>query len=153
MDHTQLTWYAPKYIHTHKSQDWYWVVCIVAGAIAIIAFIVNNVLFGILVIVGTFSLVLRAKTVPEMHAVKIDSRGVMIDKVIYPYENIRSVWVETEQLVPRLMITSNKKWSPLIVVLLGNSDPDEVREFLSKKVPIVHASEPFLEKMLIFLGF
>jgi hypothetical protein len=149
----EITWQAPSHIHTEKSSDWYIIVVIVSITLAIIAFILGNVLFGILIIIGSFTLCLHASKEPKMINIKLNTRGLYINDSLVRYEDLESFWVEEEELYPRILFKQHKLLSTHLVVILEEINPSEVREFLKNYLVEEKMSEPFLEKLLIYFGF
>ncbi len=148
-----ITWTAPQYMHTEKTTDWYWIVGIISVTLSIISIVLGNVLFGILILVGTFTLSLYASRPPEMHEIKISDKGVQVDKILYPYNSLESFWIEEYELHPRILLKSEKKLMPYIVILLGDVPAEDIRTALSVYLHEIKHSEPFLEKLLILFGF
>ena len=149
----KIEWQALEYIHKEKTSDWYWIVGIITVSIAIIAIILNNVIFGILIVISTFTLSLYATRKPEIIPIEISSLGIKINSTLHPFTDLESFWVETRDAYPRVILKSKKKISLYIVILLGNADSEDVREMLTQYLPETEHSEPFLEKVLLYLGF
>ena len=149
----KLQWQAHEYIHTEKSADWYWIVAIVVTSVAIISIILSNLIFAILIIVSFFTLSLFASRKPEIVLMEINNLGVNVGNTHYPYVHLESFWVETRELHPRIIIKSQKTFMPFVIVLIEDMEPEKIREFLSKYLPEVEHTEPFLEKLLIYFGF
>ena len=148
-----LSWNTPTHIHIEKNSDWYWIVGIVSITLAFISILLGNVLFGILIIVGSATLTLYASKKPDTVSVEIHSKGITIHNTFYPYTNLESFWVEEKELVPRILFKSTKKIAPYISILTGNEDSEQIRHELLLYLPEVKHSEPFLEKLLIYFGF
>lgn len=149
----KIEWKAPEYIHTEKTSDWFWVVGIISISITIICFILGNVIFGLLILISSITLSLYAARPPEMIKIEIDNSGIKIGDIFHSFEDINSFWVENGDAYPRMFIKSKKKISMYIRILLEDTDPIEVRDFLSKHIPEIRYTEPLLEKFMIYLGF
>lgn len=149
----ELFWETPEYMHTEKGADWYWIVGIISITISILSVVLGNILFAVLIIVGSFTLCLYASRPPELIPIKINQKGIRIKDLFYPYNSLESFWVEEEELHPRIIIKSQKTFSPHIVVLIHEIDPDDIRDMLLQYLPEEKQSEPFLEKLFIYFGF
>jgi hypothetical protein len=149
----KLSWHTQEYHYREKSADWYWVVGIVSISLAIIAVILNNIIFAIFIIVSAFSLSLFASKKPNLVEISIEKDSVAIGDKRHSYEGFESFWVETKDGIPRMLFRSKKIYAPLLVVFIDDVDPEKVREALSEYLPEEELSEPFLEKLLIYLGF
>ena len=99
-----LNWQAHEYLYSEKTADWYWIVSIITISIAIIAIILNNIIFAILIIVSSFTLSLFASRKPEIIDVEINPSGVTVGKTHYPYAHLDSFWVETREFQPKIIL-------------------------------------------------
>lgn len=149
----KISWESVEYIHTEKTNDWYWIVGIVTLSIAVISIILNNVIFAILIIISSFTLSLFASRKPDMVPVHIDNLGVTFGKTHYPYLNLESFWIETRDNFPRLLVKSKKILMPYIVIHIHIDDAGEIRTILGQHLREEEHTEPLLEKILIYLGF
>jgi len=150
---TKLSWHAPEYIHTEKNPDWYWIVAIVTVTIALIAIILNNVIFALLIIVSSFTLTLLAGRKPERVHIEISERRISVGKIHYNYAELDSFWVEKRHVFPKLVLKSKKVFLPYVNILIEEVEPEKVREVLSDHLPEEEHVEPLFEKILVYLGF
>lgn len=150
-----LSWTTVEYFHQEKTSDWYWMVGIVTVSIAVISIIMNNVIFAILILVSSFTLSMFASKPPLEVDIHIDDMGIQIGKIMYPYQNLESFWVETREGNDRVLIKSKKMLMPLIIIFINETEvrPGDVRTLLLKHLQEEEHSEPFLEKVLVYLGF
>ncbi len=153
MDKSPLQWETLEYIHTEKSADWFWTVGIIAVAIAATAIILNNVLFGILILLATFTLCIYAARHPLVIDVEINDRGIRIDKYFHPYTSLDSFWVEENVHHPKILVKSKKLLMPYITVHIEDMDPDEIRDYLNHFLIEEEHTEPFLQKLMEHVGF
>lgn len=149
----RIEWVAHSYEHKERSQDWIWAVSIVAIALAVVSAIFGNMILGLLIVVATFTLMLFINREPEEAEIIIDERGVTKDHLHYPYETLHSFHIDIEHSHPKVLIRSQKALLPLIVVPLGDADPEEVYEALSQFLKEETHSLPIVENILEFLGF
>ncbi len=148
-----LTWETDEHLYTEKTADWYWIVGIITISIAVISIILNNLIFAILIIVSSFTLSLFASKRPQIIKVSIDNSSVTIGKTRYPFSELESFWVETREHIPKMLFKSKKVFMPYIVVFIEEHSPDEVREVLLEHLHEEEHVEPFLWKLLQYLGF
>ena len=149
----KISWEAPLHIYKEKNADWYWIVGIVTISIAIVAIILNNVIFAILILVSSFTLSLLASRKPDVVRMEINNTGIVVGNTQYPFAHLESFWVETREVYPKIILKSKKMLMPFITVLLLDADQNNAREKLLQHLPEVEHTEPFLEKLLIYLGF
>ncbi len=149
----KLSWKTVEYLHHEKTTDWYWIVGIVTISLAIIAVILGNLIFGIFIIVASFTLSLFASRKPGLMSVSIDSSGVSVGKTHYPFTELDSFWIETREGEPKLILKSKKIFSSFIVAYINEVEVDKVYKMLIQDLPEEEHIEPILEKLLIYLGF
>lgn len=150
---TRLAWEAHVYEYKERSMDWYWAVAIVTGALAAVALILGNAIIAILIVVSAFNLALFVNREPETISVSIDEDGVTRDGLHYPYEALRSFWIDHEHNHPRFYLRSAKAYMPLIMVPLGSADVEEIADLLDDNLEEEHHAPPLVERLLEALGF
>ncbi len=149
----KISWKTIEYLHQEKSTDWYWIVGIVTVSIAIISILLNNLIFAILIIVASFTLTLFASKHPEEMLVELKEKEIVFGKTKFPYTELDAFWVETKEGLPRIILKSRKIFMPYISIFLEDTDPEQVKEFLSPKLKSEEMTEPLFEKILLYLGF
>ena len=154
MSHRPLEWEAQEHVHMEKTSDWYWAVGIITVAAVVTSIIFNNILFGLVLLLGSITLTMHAMKEPPYREYRLTERGLHIDEVYYPFQNLESFWIEEDFYPTRILIKSKKVFMPLIVVPLHDDmDPDLVRGYLLPHIKVEEHHEPLLHKVLEYLGF
>ncbi|MEI6191201.1 MAG: hypothetical protein WCP24_02435 [bacterium] len=149
-----LTWQAPEYHHYKRSTDWFWAVGIITICIAVLAFIFNNALFGILILLSAGILVFYALRTPEDVEYEINKRGIMVGKELHPYMTLEAFWIETRNNIePKIILKSKKSFLPYIIIPVHNDSADEVADVLRNFLEEKELSEPSAHKVMEYLGF
>lgn len=149
-----MEWDAHEYEHKERSSDWFWAVGIISVSVAIASVIFGNIIFGILVLVGTFALSIFASRPPSTFHIVVDEKGVSKGRIQYPYSTLHSFWIDTDHPHQKIILRSEKMFMPLIVVPLGEGvNVDELHDNLSQTLTEEFHSLPFVEKILEYLGF
>lgn len=110
-----ITWTTEAPREIYRSGDWFWTVGGISLAIAVAALLVHNWLFSILILLAGSTIILNAIKKPLPTTCTINSRGVVVNKQFFPYNNLTSFWIEDEgnptlilhvagALVPRLWV-------------------------------------------------
>jgi len=152
----KISWEAADHIKTERNTDWYWIVGIIGIGITILAIYFNNVLFGLLILIGVFVIFIQSHAEPKMQNYEINRKGIVVGETLYPYSSLESFWVIDEDGWDRdrMLIKSQKTFMPIIVLPLGeNSSPDEIRDYLLEYLDEEQIEEGFLDKLAIVLGF
>ena len=148
-----LKWSAPEYNHYQRSTDWFWAVGIITISITVLAFIFDNALFGILILLSAGILIFFALRVPEEVEYEINNRGIIVGKDLHPYLTIESFWVETRNNDPKIILKSKKAIMPFIIIPLHEDSVDEVSAVLREFLEEVELAEPASHKVMEYLGF
>lgn len=149
-----ISWNAPSHFYIQKSSDWYWSVGIITLALAAVAFIFGEIITGILILVAAGALVLHASHPAHELYCEINDRGVILDKVLYPFLTLDSFWVPHDEFPAKLILKSSKTFMPLIVIYMTDDvDPEQVREILLQYISETEHREPLLKHVLESLGF
>lgn len=153
MTNTPLEWEAHEYVHTDKSTDWYWSVGLIAITLAVIAILMHNLLFAVVIIVATAALLMLSVRKPRLIKFEINSRGVVIDDLLYPYSTLDSFWVEDKFFVDKLILKSQKPLMPLIVIPFTDINPEEMRDTMLQYLHEEEHEEPLSHSLMERLGF
>ncbi len=149
-----IQWDAHEYEHKERSQDWFWAVGIITISITVASIIFGNIIFAILVLVGTFALSLFINRPPETIHIEIDETGITKGNVRYPYESLSSFWIDSEHSHPKILLKSEKTFMPLIIVPIDHDiDMERLNRTLLRFLREEYHSPPFVEKVLEYLGF
>ncbi len=148
-----ITWETPEHVDYIRGNDWYWAVAIITLTVAVLAFIFDNPIFAIFVIVAAIALVIKVSREPDTLRCEINDRGVVVNDILYPFISIESFWVDVLHHTPKLVLKSHRAMMPYIIIPLLNIDPEDVRAVLLTYVAEVEHPEPLLHKILDWLGF
>ena len=150
-----LVWKAHEYEYREKSVDWFWALGIIATTGATAAVVLGNILFAVLIVIGTLTLALYAVRKPNLTQFEINDRGIRIDNTIHPYTSLDSFWVDDidERALPKLLIKSKKTLMPYIIIPLDRVSPADVRECLFLYLDEEEHTEPLPHKIMDYLGF
>ena len=149
-----LKWQAPEYHHYQRSNDWFWAVGIITVSIATLAFVFNNALFGILILLSACILIFYVLRPPENIEYEVNQRGIVVGKELHPYLTIEAFWLETRgNIEPKIILKSKKTFLPYIIIPVHNESADEVASVLRNFLEEKELSEPMAFKVMEYLGF
>ena len=150
---TLISWDAPEHMRTEKTNDWYWAVGIITVTAVTLCFIFGNVIFGILILVGVFSLIVHGTRESRMIHIEINDRGIVINNTLYPFLGLESFWIDAHEIPPKILVKSHKLFMPYIVIYINEVDPEKVREVLLRYISETEHFEPMTQKILERFGF
>lgn len=149
-----IAWQTLEYQHRERGGDWFWVTGIVAVSLAVTAILFKNFLFGILIIIAAFALMLQAARKPRLLRFVINQTGVVAGQAAHPFSSLESFWIdETNPTDVHLLIKSKSLAAMLIVIPLGNTKPQMVKDFLTQHLTEEELHEPLAQKIMEALGF
>jgi len=150
MEETNIEWQAFEYPYQTKTADWFWVVWIIAVGIAVTAYLFNNILFGVFVLLGAFSLSLFGSRQPDLLIFRLSPKGITIKNKLIPFFSLKSFWVEDGKII----FQAKNKIIPFIVVPLNDEiDNEQLREYLLEHLEEEEHHEPILQRIAERLGF
>lgn len=139
-----------------RSEDWFWGLIVLAFFSAIISLIFGNLLLAIIIVLGAFSLYHHERRPADTEvSVKIDKRGVQLNKELFTYEKIRSFWIEERQenKPPTLILHYQRMFVPNIHIPIIGPSVEVVRETLLKFGEEEKHQETFTEHIFETFGF
>lgn len=149
----KLEWTALEYEEKERGKDWFWalgVIVLTAGAASVIF---SNYFFAMLIVLGGIMLGFFAVKKPDTVSYELNGSGLKVGTRLYPYENIKSFWVQADAR-PTLFIKSERFFMPILSIPIESSMPTEVREiFLSQNIAEEEMKEHVSDKIMESLGF
>ncbi|MDR3519733.1 MAG: hypothetical protein P4L63_02510 [Candidatus Pacebacteria bacterium] len=155
----KLNWSALEYEEKERSMDWFWALGIIVITSSIAAIIFNDYFFAVLLILSGLLLGFFAVKKPDMISYEMNDMGLKIGSRIYPYENIKSFWVQTPQqdkpnTKSLLFIKSERIFMPIITVPITEEITEEIHSALSSKgIAEEEMRQHPSEKIMEVLGF
>src|SRR5258706_15804151 len=93
----KLEWSALEYEERERSPDWFWALGIIVATSSIAAIIFGNYFFAALLILSGVLLGFFAIKKPDLVTYELNNKGLKIRNRLYPYENIKSFWVQVDR--------------------------------------------------------
>lgn len=151
---TILRWSAYEHEHVERSADWYWALGIVTVSIVIISILLHNTLFGVVIVIAAFTILLLARTPPKPVDFEISDRGIRINQTLHRYNEIISFWVEDELSDRPMLLVDTTKWmAPNLIIPIEHIESALVRAYLQERATEKHMNEPWAHHILEFFGF
>jgi hypothetical protein len=149
----KLSWSALEYEEKERSADWFWALGIIVVTSSSAAIIFGNYFFATLLILSGLLLGFFAVKKPDLIHYELNEKGLKIQNRLYPYENIKSFWVQTG-IKPMLFIHSERVFIPIISIPIEENMAEEIHSLmLAQNIPEVEMKEHPSEKIMEVLGF
>jgi hypothetical protein len=151
---SKLEWTALEFQQYSKNTSWFVVGGLIAFSLFLWAALTKNFLLVILVILGYFTVMAFALKKPRKIRLAITPRGVMIDRVLYRFDNLKSFWIFYDPPeLKELSLRSKKTIMPYIKIPLGQQNPVKVRQVLLKYLPERKQEESLIDNLARSLRF
>lgn len=149
------TWQALEYHHKEKTRDWFLGLAMITITIAVISVLLGDSLFAIVILLSGFALALVAQRPPRTITIQMGTRGILIDKSLFLYNELDAFWIEVEEnpAHPKILFKSKRLLMPYVIAPLGDMDPNEIGDFLAHFLPEIEQKEPLLQRLLEDFGF
>lgn len=149
-----VSWEAPQHHHVEKGNDWFFALAIIILALIIVALLMNNVLFALVMGIGGGVLAMSAAKRPAIVSYAVTVRGVKVEDELFPYTRLRSYHIDEEDpRGPQLLISTERKSIPLLVLPIPPDHVDDIEGILSERLPEEFIQEPLALKVLELFGF
>lgn len=150
-----IHWSAYEHEHTERESDWFWALGIAAVSIALISVILDDIFFGIFIIIAAFTLALFARRPPELVTFAFWDKGLSINETFHRYEEITAFWIDEEHHSGyiHLLLETQKLMSPSIIIpITEDVDTNALHAFLIRRVQEKPMKEPLAHRIIEFLG-
>jgi hypothetical protein len=151
---TIVEWQSPEHHYDSRTNDWYWILGIVAVGGAVLAFFFDNFLFGIFILLSAFTVGFLSWRETKDVGVKITNKGIVFHKHLYPFRSHRSFWIDDEHhRGARILLHPTSSFLPLTVVpVADNIELNELRELLLEFLDEEHLEESFVHRLFDKIG-
>ena len=155
----KLVWSALEYEDKEKSSDWFWALGIIMVSSSIAAIIFGDYFFAALLILSGFLLGFFAIKKPDTITYELNTAGLKIGARMYPYENIKSFWIQLgahpeAKVKSLLFINSERVFMPILTLPINEDIAEDIHGILSaRNIPEVEMKEHPSEKIMEVLGF
>lgn len=147
-------WEAYEFVQKKKRPDWFWALGVIALAGSAVAFIYGNFLFGIFIILATVAMMYFGTAKPHRIKYYIAVDGVHYDGRFYPFERLKSFWMEELGGEKRVLIKSDKTFLPIMVLPFEDDETgEEIFSILSEVLEQEEIHESHAHKIMDRLGF
>ena len=149
-----VSWEAPQHHHVEKGNDWFFALAIIVVAFVVVAFLLNNVMFALLLGIAGGVLAMSAAKRPAIVPYAVTVRGVKVEDELFPYATLHSFHIDEEDSRgPQLLIKTLRRSVPLLVLPIPLDHVDDIEALLKEKLPEELIEEPFFLKVLELFGF
>lgn len=157
-DFPRFSWVTHQYERHERSNDWYWILGIVAAIGVALSIVFQNYLLAILIALGATMIGILANREHEELRVEILGKGIHINKNLYPYKKIKSFWMyqaTTRQgLQYRMILEIARPLLPFFTIQLDPKvDLVQLREYLRTRILEKEHREPALDGIMRNLKF
>ncbi|MBX4216119.1 hypothetical protein KW797_04180 [Candidatus Parcubacteria bacterium] len=145
-----ISWEVFEHEHYHEEPEWYWVLGIIAVSGSMAAFLMGNLLFGILILLGGATMALHSTREPSFLRIELSKKGIRLNREQHSIESITSFSIDGE----KLLIEKHAFWHPFIIIPIGEGvPPEEIRGVLGAKLPEKNHKEPAAHRIMGHFGF
>jgi hypothetical protein len=155
----KLVWSALEYEEKDRSQDWFWALGVIVVTSSIASIIFGNYFFAALLILSGVLLGFFAIKKPDTVTYELNTKGLKIRNRLYPYENIKSFWVQFDtsgenKFKPILFIHSERAFMPILSIPINEDNAEDIHSILTgQNIDEVEMKEHPSEKIMEVLGF
>src|SRR5258708_724375 len=112
-----MRWSGHEHEHIERGSDWFWALAIVTLCIAVVAILLHDVLFALLIVLAATVIGILATMRSDATEFEVSDRGVRVGRELHRYDEILAFWVEDEHDAPPILLIDTVKFmSPNIVI-------------------------------------
>ncbi|MFA6177715.1 MAG: hypothetical protein WC694_02370 [Candidatus Paceibacterota bacterium] len=155
----KLIWSALEYEEKYRTSDWFWALGVIVVTSSIASIIFENYFFAALIILSGILLGFFAIKKPDTVTYELNKKGLIIRHRLYPYENIKSFWIQIGEhpetnIKPILFIHSERAFMPILAIPINETIVEDIHSImLSRDIAEVEMKEHASEKIMEALGF
>ncbi len=134
-DKPVFSWKASEFAQYSKKSIWFIIVSVAAVALALLLYLQQNWTGIAVVVAGAFALLSQARSKPKSISCTVYRQGIVINEKAYAYTEFKSFWIIYGDH-PAVRFEPTKKFSVIVNVPIAEEDPEQIKLFLSKFLPM-----------------
>lgn len=132
---TKFAWEVPEFQDYTRGKRWYIVASIIGLSLLIYSIYTANLLFGMIIIIASVTLVKIDKSKPNNLQFIITTKGIVLGDKYYEYGDVHSFYIVYDPPeVSNLFIEFKNVLRPRINIPLFEQNPIEIRKVLKKNI-------------------
>ena len=149
----KIEWSALEYDERERSKDWFWALGIIVVTSSLAAIIFGNYFFAALLIISGALLGFFAIKKPDTVFYEINDQGLKIRTRLFPFQNMKSFWVQTEAR-PILFVKTERLFMPIISIPIEENLAEKINSiFLAENIAEEEMQEHPSQTIMESLGF
>lgn len=131
-------WEGHEYTFEEKGADWYWALGVIAVAGIVACILFKNFILALVVLAASGAVAVTAARATRTHRFAITSEGVMVDDMLYSYDEMLHFSVleyADPSWPPSLSIKTKRLLAPHLLIPIVGHDPVEIYDFFIAHVP------------------
>lgn len=134
-DKPVFSWKASEFAEYKKNSSWYFIIAVAGLAIAGFFAWQKNWTAVVVVVAALAALLSQAVAKPKKISCTLYRQGIVVNEKAYSYNEFKSFWIIYGEH-PRIRFEQAKRLSPIINVPIDEEDPDQIKLFISKFLPL-----------------
>lgn len=148
-----ISWKTMEFTEKERHIDWVWYAGLIALVVAVGAFLLHNLFFGIFAIIAGATVIYMSTHKPKELTISIEEKGIRVNEEFFVYEAIRQFWLDESQKPDKILILV-PGIAPLRAYHLEGVSAATVRGALTGKIVLeAPLQESFGTRFLERLGF
>lgn len=130
-----FVWVSPE--RAYKPKDFNWIlnsILVLLLIVAVLLFLREFVLIAVVLAI-TFLIYVLGTVPPRDVEHKITTEGLVIGDHSYIWDELAEFWFEEKYDQKLLIVETNLRFPPRLVVLLADQDPEDIKHFLVSYIP------------------
>lgn len=149
----KIEWSALEYEEKTRSKDWFWALGVIVVTSSVASIIYSNYFFAALLFLSGLLLGFFAIKKPDVIFYELNNQGLKIRTRLYPYERIKSFWVQTG-IKPTLFTKTERAFMPILSIPIDENTAEDIRFImLAKNVIEEEMKEHPSHQIMESLGF
>ncbi len=128
----KLEWTALEYEEKERGSDWFWALGIIVVTSSVAALIFGNYFFAALLLMSGLLLGYFSIKKPDIVPYELNGQGLKIRTRLYPYENIKSFWVQTEPHAI-LFVKTERPFMPVVSIPIDAVNAETIHAIMTDK--------------------
>jgi hypothetical protein len=150
-----ITWEAFDKQDKERKVDWFWALGIIGITGSVLAFIFDNFLFGVFILLAIVVLIFLVSQKKRKVSYKLDAEGIHMDNELIPYKKMFSFYLDETGEWAKILIHVKHPISPIVGIYYEDKSLGDTiyQIFVNNEVKEEYLVEPISHQIFEKLGF
>lgn len=149
----EISWTAPEFAAHPKQPSWYVVLAIITIIVAILAFIISDIVTAIVILACATMFGFMASRTPRDYNYALGTTNITVGSKQYPYSDFRAFSTFEDGNHHSIDLAPLKRFAPTLTISYNRENEDQILDILTQHLPFSPHQRTAIDQLMHRIGF